>query len=156
MISRQPYSRVTKNPAPVTVTKTLRHVFRGESPCLPLSHASPTQEARFFVRIFSDTLMPVYPGDRILDVSSHGDDWSDNMSSVSDRVEKVVDSINATASEMLSTDADIEDMWLAKEVLTRIAKARNISVDDLIEDVCDKLDELETTLFNPPFLSDSD
>ena len=78
------------------------------------------------------------------------------MSSVSERVEKVVDSINATASEMLSTDADIEDMWLAKEVLTRSAEARNISVDDLIEDVCDKLDELETTLFNPPSLSDSD
>lgn len=85
------------------------------------------------------------------DFSSHGgDDWSDAVSSVSGRMEKAVDSINATASEMLLTDADIEDMWLAKAVLERIAEARNTSVDDLIEEVCDKLDELETTLFNPP------
>ena len=46
-----------------------------------------------------------------------------------------------------------DDTWLVNSVMKRYAKTQNISVDDLIEDICDKLDALDMAVFYPPYLS---
>ena len=127
-ISKQSCAVEPRRSSSSSFTKLLKRVSSGGSRCSSEAPPTPTEEPSFFSRVFSGALDPVYPGDKSPD--NHEGDWSETLS-------------------IVSTDAEIEDLWLAKVVLKRIAKARNTSVDDLIEDVCDKLDELESTLLNP-------
>lgn len=114
-----------------------------------------TPEPSFFGRMFddatnlilpSDSLNPVYPGDRKGYRDEEGDELTEAMSMMSNEVDDVVGSIHSTAQEILSSD--IEDVWLSRTVLRGIADSNKVSVDDLIESVCDKLDDLDSALFS--------
>jgi hypothetical protein len=80
--------------------------------------------------------------------NTRNDEDDDEAESIalSEGVDRVLEA--ATESGLFDMYADIDDMWLAKVVLKKFAKAQNIAVDDLIETVCDKLDAFDTTLFH--------
>jgi len=46
-----------------------------------------------------------------------------------------------------SINATIDDMWLAKIVLSRYADSKGLTVDELIDDVCDKMDAIDKAVF---------
>lgn len=75
------------------------------------------------------------------------DTLTDATSVVSGKFNQAVVGIDTGTSSLFSTNATIDDMWLAKVVLTRYATSNGMTVDELIEDVCDKLDALDKTVF---------
>jgi hypothetical protein len=102
-------------------------------------------------RKYKHGLNPVYPGDRSGDVLSHASTTllsqlsSDSSSTVSRRMSGN-NSFSSTVSDMLS--ADVEDVWWTKAVLDGIAVSQNVSVNSVIESVCDKLDDMDSKLFH--------
>lgn len=89
-----------------------------------------------------DRLNPVYPGDRFGyqdtggDYSS-GDDSTEGSDPKHREVGKVVNSVRSTAREILSYDEH-----------SVIAESKKGSIDDLIDSVFDKLDELDDSLLS--------
>jgi hypothetical protein len=77
------------------------------------------------------------------------EDWVDETASVvSSHLGPAVNEFQRTANEIFATDATIDDLWLAKVVLTRYARSKGMTVDELIEDVCDKMDAIESIMFS--------
>ena len=113
----------------------------------PSTSTTPTRNSI----LASDYIYPVYPGGKCGsqdgdEDNSSGDDSNEGSHLTSSELGKVVDSIRSTARDILSSD--VEDAWLSRAVLKGIAESKKVSVDDLIESVCDKLDELDDSLFN--------
>ena len=102
-------------------------------------------------RKVSFALNPVYPSDRNEDVASDASTTllsqgsNDSLSTVSGNMNST-DSCSNTLSRILSVDVD--DVCLTNGVLDRIAKSQNVTVDSVVESVCDKLDDMESALFD--------
>ena len=47
---------------------------------------------------------------------------------------------------MLVTETSIEDIWVARKVLNQLATASGKSIEEVVTDVCDRLDEIEMKL----------
>ena len=45
--------------------------------------------------------------------------------------------------DMLSTETSIDDLWVARKVLKQLAIASGKSVEEVVEDVCDRMDEID-------------
>jgi hypothetical protein len=96
-------------------------------------------------------LRSVYPGDRNDSQDDDGDTSSGNESSegsytrtTSRESREAIDSVRSTSNVIASSQ--IDDVLLKKAVLKTIAESNDLSFDELIEMVCDKLDELDETL----------
>lgn len=75
-----------------------------------------------------------------------GDGSSQESHAISGEVGKVVDTIRSTTRDVLASD--VENVWLSRDVLREIAESKDVSVEALIERVCDKLENLDDeTLF---------
>lgn len=115
-----------------------------------------------------DRLNPVYPSgryqntlmtrDRLNSARPRGrfyrsrrdadrDESSEDALDFPRNMENVVNSLRSTARDYISPD--IDDVWLSSAVLNGIAQSKNLSVDNLIESACDKLDVLEDSFFGP-------
>jgi hypothetical protein len=71
-------------------------------------------------------------------------DWADSMH---DSVDRVVEALDSTASGFFPTTAGMGNNWLAKSVLPGFGSSKHGIVDDMLEDVCGKLDDEEITMF---------
>ena len=89
-------------------------------------------------------------GSSLDDGPPHEEEWTRSMS---EGVDKVVEALDATTSGIFPRTTDIGDMWLTKVVLNPFRSSKHATVDDLIEDVCDKLDDIETSMFFSGFWS---
>ena len=77
------------------------------------------------------------------------DDWTDEETLTDSSLESFPQNLFDNASGVWSTaSTSIEDLWLARLVLSRYAQSTGKSLDDLIEDVCDKLDRLDERVFS--------
>lgn len=116
---------------------------------LSLPSTSTTQTRNSAQASRSDALNSVNPDERDGSYDSGDedsgseDDSSAGSHSTSGESATVVESIRSTANEIL----DVEDVWLSRAVLKTIAESKEVSVDELIEIVCDKLDEIDDSLF---------
>lgn len=96
--------------------------------------------------VASEDRNPVYSGDRYGgSPDADGDGSSQESLAISREVGKVVDTIRSTARDVLLSD-DVDNVWLSRDVLEEIAESRNVSVDALMETICDKLDNLDDDL----------
>jgi hypothetical protein len=96
--------------------------------------------------VASEDLNPSYPDAGYDDFhEGDGDGSSQESLAISREVGKVVDSIRSTAKDILSSD--VENVWLSRDALEQIAESREVSVDALIDSVCDRLGDLDDSLF---------
>lgn len=140
---------------PFNISQRSSRVSSNKSSVSARSLPATTPEPTFFSRMFDDatnfilppeSLNPVYPGDRTGGRDDDEDELTEAMSVMSSEVDNVVGTIQSTAQDILSSD--IEDVWLSRAVLQGIADSNKVSVEELIESVCDKLDDLDSTLFS--------
>ena len=96
--------------------------------------------------VASEDLNPSYPDAGYDDFhEGDGDGSSQESLAISREVGKVVDSIRSTARDVLSSD--VENVWLSRDALEQIAESKEVSVDALIDSVCDRLGDLDDSLF---------
>jgi len=105
------------------------------------SYLSPLHSLSF------DSAQTYDAGDCFVTENFVHDTLSEATSLVSGKFKQAVVGIDTGTSNLFSTDATIDDMWLAKVVLRRYATSNGMTVDELIEDVCDKMDALDKTVF---------
>lgn len=82
------------------------------------------------------------------DGQHYQDDWADSMNN---SVDRVVEALDATTSGFFATTTDIGNTWLGKSVRTGFGTSKHGTVDDVLEDVCEKLDDIEVTMFISSF-----
>jgi len=105
------------------------------------SYLSPAYTQSF------DSVYTYDAGDCMSMEEAVGDTLSEATSLVSGKMTQAVRGLDVGTSSLFSINATIDDMWLAKIVLSRYADSKGLTVDELIDDVCDKMDAIDKAVF---------